>query len=219
MNDLDQTLDTVSQVIREFVKANDVALSHANIHENSDIDVIEEEYEYIQGDFKRLGFPSRSQTAMSDSSENESWDMMQDVELEDFDFAPSPPPNNLSEGELEDVMLNGGIFNWQQPSISSDIMDDESSDANELVVSRSGSSLSGDSDGSPSTISPIGLSPVYRGSPDSGSSRSDCENNPLIPSQSPCYSRPGSPWPMFARPSFKKTRSPFWTTFRVREFR
>lgn len=116
-------------------------------------------------------------------------------------------------------MLNGGIFNWQQPSISNDMMDDESSDANDIVVSRSGSSLSGDSDGSPSTISPIGLSPVYRGSPDSGSSRSDCENHPLMPSQSPCYSRPGSPWPMFARPSFKKTRSPFWTTFRVREFR
>lgn len=70
-------------------------MSHASIHENSDIDVIEEEYEYIQGDFKRLGFPSRSQTAMSDSSENESWDMMQDVQLEDFDFAPSPPPVSI----------------------------------------------------------------------------------------------------------------------------
>lgn len=117
-------------------------------------------------------------------------------------------------------MLNGGIFNWQQPSIGEDgaTQDEESSDIDELMMSRSESSVSGDSDGSPSTISPTALSPVYRDSPDS-IGRSDCENHPVSPCQSPCYSRPGSPWPMFARPSFKKTRSPFWTTFRVREFR
>ena len=120
-------------------------------------------------------------------------------------------------------MLNGGIFNWQQPSIGDGeaTQEEESSDIDELMMSRSESSLSGDSDGSPSTISPAALSPVYHDSPDSPDSmgRSDCENHPISPCQSPCYSRPGSPWPMFARPSFKKTRSPFWTTFRVREFR
>lgn len=116
-------------------------------------------------------------------------------------------------------MFNGGIFDWQQPSIGNEIIAlDEETESDELIVSRSESSLSGDSDGSPSTISPTALSQVYRDSPDS-MGRSDCENHPVSPCHSPCYSRPGSPWPMFARPSFKKTRSPFWTTFRVREFR
>ncbi|KAE8750279.1 hypothetical protein FOCC_FOCC003087 [Frankliniella occidentalis] len=201
----------------------EMALSHSDIHHDSDLDTIQDEYERVRGEFERLGFPARLPISIADSGESESWDMMQDVELEEFDFGPSSPPTDLSEGELEEVMLNGGIFNWQQPSISNDIMalEDESESSeidDELMASRSESSLSGDSDGSPSTISPSALSPVYRDSPDS-MGRSDCENHPISPCHSPCYSRPGSPWPMFARPSFKKTRSPFWTTFRVREFR
>lgn len=199
-----------------------MASSHTEPHHGSDSEGNRDEYEQVRGDFERLSFPpARLQASMTDSEGNESWNIMPDGELQDFDFGPPLPPAYLSEGELGDVMMTGGTFNWHQPSIDNDViaLDEESEggDMDELMVSRSESSLSGDSDGSPSSTAST-LGQVYRESPDS-MGRSDCENHPISPCHSPCYSRPGSPWPMFARPSFKKTRSPFWTTFRVREFR
>lgn len=192
-----------------------MALSHAG---DSDIESVHDDYEPVRGDYERLSFPP-----VAGSGGSESWYMMQESEMEDFDWGPStPPPTDLSENELEEVMLSGGIFSWQQPSIGGEVIPldnvSESSDFDELMDSQSESSISGGSDGTPSPASPTAISSVYRDSPDS-TGRSDCENQPISPCDSPCFSRPGSPWPMFARPSFKKTRSPFWTTFRVREFR
>lgn len=72
---------------------NDITLSRGEGHRDSDLEAIHEEYERVRGEFERLGFPTRLQG-------NESWDMIQDVELEDFDFGPSSPPVSATHSFL-----------------------------------------------------------------------------------------------------------------------
>ena len=71
---------------------NEMTSNHGEGDHDSDLQAIHEEYERVRGEFERLGFPARLQTALTDSGGNESWDMIEDVELEDFDFGPSSPP-------------------------------------------------------------------------------------------------------------------------------